>query len=206
MFEIIPAIMPRTGDTAQATPSALRFYTEFADPSKDDYTWNRSLPEARQAFAAGDLALYVGYASEEPLIARTNPNLNFAIAPVPQIRGASHTVSGGRVYGFATPRGSKNLSGAVNVAYILASTDISKSLSVALGIPSARRDVLSQPAQNDDDLFNRQAIIARTWIDPDPAKTGDIFRAMIENTTSGALLLTEAVQRADQEMAHILGL
>jgi hypothetical protein len=77
---------------------------------------------------------------------------------------------------------------------------------VALGIPSARRDVLSQNAQGDDDLFNKQAIIARTWVDPDPAKTDEIFRGMIETTTSGAALVTEAVTRADQEMAHILGL
>ena len=204
--KIIPALAPRTGDTTQATPSALRFYTEFSDPSKDDYTWNRSRPEARQSFAANDLALYVGYASEQPLILRMNPNLNFAVAPIPQIRGAATAIDTGRVYGFAIPRTAKNPTGAITIAYLLAAADMSKSLSVALGIPSARRDVLSLGAQGDDELYNKQAIIVRTWVDPDPAATESIFRGMIENTTSGAALLTEAVQRADQEMAHLLGL
>lgn len=203
---VVPALSPKTGDPTQATPSALRFYTEFADPSKDDYTWNRSMPDARQAFAAGDLALYVGYASEQPLILRMNPNLNFAVSPVPQIRGAARTLDTGRVYALSTPRSSANPTGAFTVAYALAASGISKNLSIALGIPSARRDVLAQSAQGDDDLFNKQAIISRAWIDPDPAKTDAMFRAMIEDTTSGASLLSEAVTRAELELEHILGL
>ena len=204
--KVIPAISPRTGDTTQATPSALRFFTEFSDPSKDDYTWSRSRPQSQQSFAAGDVALYIGYASEQPLINSLNPNLNFSVAAIPQIRGAATSINTGRAYGFSVPRTSSNPSGAFTVAYILAATGVSQSLSLALGMPSARRDVLSLPAQGDDQLFNKQAIIARTWVDPDPAQTATIFRGMIENTTSGATLLTEAVQRADQEMAHLLGL
>jgi ABC-type glycerol-3-phosphate transport system substrate-binding protein len=204
--KIMSAIAPKTGDTIQATPSALRFFTEFSDPSKADYTWNASLPEAQQAFAAGDLALYIGYASEQPLITQMNPNLNFAVAPVPQIRGASAAVDMGHVYAFVVPRTSANPLGAFTVAAILSGKSISQSLSIALGIPSARRDVLALPAQGTDDLFNKQAIITRTWVDPDPAQTDPLFQAMIDDTTSGASLLTAAVLRADQSMSHILGL
>ncbi|MCR4325432.1 MAG: extracellular solute-binding protein, partial [Patescibacteria group bacterium] len=76
-------VLKSGGAASQATASALRFYTEFADPSKDDYSWNRSLPDARQFFAAGDLALYVGYVSEREKIAQMNPNLSFGIAGLP---------------------------------------------------------------------------------------------------------------------------
>lgn len=44
--------------------SALRFYTEFANPVKPAYSWNRSLPSSREAFLAGTLALYPGFGSE----------------------------------------------------------------------------------------------------------------------------------------------
>ncbi len=37
--------------------SAMNFYTQFANPSKTVYSWNRAMPESRQAFLAGDLAL-----------------------------------------------------------------------------------------------------------------------------------------------------
>ena len=86
------------------------------------------------------------------------------------------------------------------------SADNASALSTALGIPSARRDIVNRTAQGADDLFNKQAILAHSWFDPDPVATAEVFRAMIENTTSGSQLVQEAVQRADQEMARILGL
>lgn len=202
---LVSAISPRTGETTQSTANALRFFTGFADPSKQFYTWNRAMPEARRAFAAGDLALYIGLASEEPLIRRTNPNLNFSVAAVPQIRGSSRSVVGGHVYGLAIPKTSANSSGAAAAAFELASAANSQALAIALGMPSARRDVIAQTTSGNDGLFARQAIIVSSWIDPDPEKTAAIFRDMIQNTVSGAALLTEAVQRADQEMAAILG-
>lgn len=201
---LVPAFSIQSGDSAQSTESALRFYTEFADPSKVGYSWNRSLPNSRAAFTSGDLALYFGYASEGPLLARANPNLNFGVAAMPQTKSGERTLDVARVYAFAVARTSANPGGAATIAFILTSTDISRALSTALGVSSARRDVLSELAEGNNDLFNRQTIIARSWVDPDPEKTSDIFRAMIESVTSGAVRLSEAVQRADQEMAQII--
>ncbi|QQG37741.1 MAG: extracellular solute-binding protein [Candidatus Kaiserbacteria bacterium] len=204
---LVPSLSQRTGvGTSQAVESAIRFYTEFADPSKADYSWSRALPEARAAFAAGDLALYFGYASEAPLISRMNPNLNFSVAPVPQVQGAERAITAAHVWGLATTRTSKNPQGAITVATLLAAREVSAALSTALGIPSARRDLLSQPRlEGSEDLFNKQAIVAKSWTDPDPQKTDSIFRAMIEGVTSGALRITESIQRANQELAVILG-
>ncbi len=203
---IVSTLVPKIAGAARSTEDALRFYTEFADPSKSDYSWNRSLPNAQDAFASGDLALYVGYASEESLIARKNPNLSFAVAPMPQTVNAPRAVTGGRVYALAASRSGANPSAAITAASLIASSEVAGGLSVALGIPSARRDVLAVGATGNDDLYNRMAIIARTWFDPDPSQTDDIFRAMIEDTTSGAMLLSQAVQRADQQMGRLLGL
>jgi ABC-type glycerol-3-phosphate transport system substrate-binding protein len=201
-----PALVSKSGQASDATQNALRFYTEFADPSKDDYSWNRSLPDAQQAFAAGNLALYIGYASEKSLITRTNPNLNFAAAPVPQIRNAPRTLDTSHVYALAASRTGKNPSAAITAAYLLASAANSQAFSTALGIPSARRDDLSAPAQGDNDLFNKMVITSHSWVDPDPSQTNGIFQAMIENTTSGALLLSDAISRANQALGQLLGI
>lgn len=198
------SLVARTGETQQPTESALRYYTDFANPIKTHYTWNRALRPSRDAFAAGDLALYVGLASEEPLIRRTNPNLNFAIAPVPQIRGGARALNVGQVYAFGIPKAAKNQQGALTVAYTLASMNTSKLFAQALGMPSARRDVLAEEASGNDDLFNKQAILSRSWIDPDPEKTDIIFRDMIQSVTSGSARLAEAIQRADQAMGQLL--
>ena len=202
---LTPALSARAaGATTQPTESALRFYTEFADPSKAHYSWNRSFANSRVAFASGDLAMYLGYASEARLIARTNPNLNFAAAPIPQARGLN-SIDVARVYALAVSRASRNPSGALTAASIMADTSFARALSTALGMPSARRDVLSERGQDENVLFESQAIIARSWIDPNPEKTADIFRAMIESVTSGAARYGEAISRADQQMAQLTG-
>ena len=205
------ALVARSGSAQQATENALRFYTQFADPSNSvDYTWSRALPDASKAFAAGDLALYVGYASEGPSIISANPNLNFAVASLPQIKDGNNSVSTAvdtaHVYALAVSRGAKNQRGAIVIANLLASPDYAKSLSSGLGIPSALRDVLSQPAQGASDLFNKAAIISRSWRDPDPEKTSDIFRAMIERVSTGALRLSDAVARANEELSQVIGI
>lgn len=198
-----PSLMARQGDVANPAESALSFYTAFANPARDSYSWNKSFSSSREAFANGDLAMYVGLASEYPLVKRINPNLNFAIAPIPQVRNLEKSTNSGFAYGFAIPRSSKNPSGALTVAYLLASPESSKAIATVVGQSSARRDVLAAGAQGNEDLFNRATLIARTWEDPNPAATEDIFRDMIMSVTSGASKVTEALQRAEEAMRQL---
>lgn len=201
--DLIPSLLARVGEVQQPAESALNFYTTFANPAKDSYSWNRSLPQSRAMFAAGDLALYVGPASEELLIKRLNPNLNFTISAIPQIRNLEKSTGGGVVYGLAVPRASKNPSGALTIAYLLASPEASSALSSIGGMASARRDVLAQVGEGTNQLINRQALIVKTWEDPNPQETARIFRDMIESITSGSSKITESLQRAEQAMRQI---
>jgi ABC-type glycerol-3-phosphate transport system substrate-binding protein len=191
----------KTGGVSQSTVSALNFYTEFANPSKSDYSWNRSLPDSRTAFAAGDVALYVGYASEVKAIQQTNPNLNFAVALLPQVRNASRSVDTGHVYAFAVPKTSANPQAALTAATLLSSASVSTELAKALSISSARVDALTTQVQGNADILQKSTIIMRAWPDPNSVKTEAIFRSMIEDTTSGAALPQETVQRADQQLS-----
>ena len=203
---LVPALMLRTaGSASQATESALRFYTEFADPSKAHYSWNRSLPNSRAEFVAGDLALYLGYASEATSLSRANPNLNFGATSTPQSRATSRFTNAARIYALAVTRTSRNPSGAMTVAALMADTAFSRALSIALGIPSANRNVLAETFEGENVLAEGQALIARSWVDPDPQKTNAMFRGMIESVTTGSARITEAVGRANQELAQIIG-
>lgn len=199
-----PALVPRVAGAKRAAESALRFYTEFANPSKTSYSWSRALPNSRVAFAAGDVGLYAGFASEAPLITRTNPNLNYGVTVMPQTAG-ERVATTARVYGFAVSGRSKNPQGALTVAFLLASREPALLLSEAIGMPTARRDGLSETG-DERDVARRSVLIARSWIDPEPERTAEVFRSMIENVTSGALRLTEAVQRAEQELGAIIGI
>lgn len=188
-----------------SSAEALAFYTSFADPSQNNYSWSGAMQDARTSFAAGDVALYIGFASEASLITAMNPNLNFAIADMPQFKNAKSSANFGRVYAFAVPRVAKNQRGAYMAAQFLDEASTTAIFARALGIASARRSVLSLPSQGYGTLFNRMAILARTWPDPDPAQTDGLFRAMIEGTVSGASSVDQSIERGDQQMAQIIG-
>ncbi|MBC7836941.1 extracellular solute-binding protein, partial [Acetobacteraceae bacterium] len=104
------------GATTDPASSALRFYTEFANPSKTSYSWNRSLPKSNDMFASGDLAVYFGFASELRIFAARNPNLRYSVALIPQIEGNGTRSTFARLTGLAIPRTSRNVIGALEVA------------------------------------------------------------------------------------------
>lgn len=64
---------------------ALQFYTDFALPTKNVYSWNKDMPYSLDAFLTGQLAFFFGYNYHIPTIKARAPRLNFAIAPIPQV-------------------------------------------------------------------------------------------------------------------------
>ena len=188
----------RFGGIDTPAESALRFFTEFSNPAKSLYSWNRSLPEAREAFLAGDLAMYFGYASEIFALQAENPNLNFDVAPLPQIVDTDRRLGFGRVFGLVAMKASPNSPSAFHASSIMSSPEFVALLGAQTGLPSARRDMLSQ-AQVEDafkEVFRNAAIIATNFSDPDPAETYDIFERMTEDVTSGRETITVAVAQA----------
>ncbi len=194
------------GGASQAALGALSFYTEFANPSQSDYSWNDAQPDAVQAFAGGNLAMYVGYASEDPQIVAANPNLDFLASPIPQINSTSKAVDAGHIYGVAVSRQSPNLQSALTVASLLVSASVDEALSQALALAPARRDAIqsSTSTAGFTQLFGKMALITETWADPDPAQTGQIFQAMIDDTDSGAMSASDAIGRANQQIGNLL--
>ncbi|MDP6659882.1 MAG: extracellular solute-binding protein [Candidatus Pacebacteria bacterium] len=185
--------------------SALRLYTDFANPIKPVYSWNRGFRSAKEEFLSGSLAMYIGFASELRDIRLRNPNLNFDVAPVPQSRDGG-TVTFGNVVGLAIPKNSENINGAARIAISLSSTFGNEVFTDILGLTPARRDLLVAPPS--EDLFKKvffdAALIARAWLDPNIGRTNSMFKDMIELTTSGRLRVGEAVGGADSTMESLL--
>ncbi|KKR20454.1 MAG: Extracellular solute-binding protein family 1 [Candidatus Moranbacteria bacterium GW2011_GWA2_39_41] len=66
---------------------ALKFYTQFADSSSPQYSWNSRMHYSIDAFSEGTLGMMLNYSWQIDAIAKKAPKLNFAVAPVPQIPG-----------------------------------------------------------------------------------------------------------------------
>lgn len=186
--------------------SALRYFTEFANPAKKTYSWNRSLSRSRDMFTQGDLALYIGTASELNIISQKNPNLNFDVAPLPQISGPNGKVlTTGTVYAFAIPKAAKNAAGAAQIAYALTATAASKQWEDILRMPSPQRTLLvPDPKDSFVSAFRRAALQMKVFPDPDPDASSDIFQRMVERITTGQEKISDSVQRADAELKILL--
>jgi len=191
-----------------ATPpaeAAVRFYTEFSNPVKSVYSWNKSLPNSKELFVAGDLAIYFGFASEFETIIRSNPNLNFNISPLPQLRDANTKITYGKMSAFTIPGNSKNQAGALIVGLALTNIESIMQSSADFNLPPVRRDILvNKPTDAVNSVFYDAALMSKSWLDPDSGKTDDIFRNLIESVTSGRVRLGDAVSLADKELDLLL--
>ena len=187
------------------TESALSFYTEFSNPLKQFYSWNRSLPLSKNYFISGDLSIYFGLASELFDIRDKNPNLNFDIASLPQVRGTDKNVTYGKIEGIAVNRQSRKWESALMMARVLSGQELSSTFSQIKSLPPARRDLLSRkPERAFMEIFYREAVIAKTWLIPDRVRANEIFKDMVESVTGGRSRPREAVIRAVTELGLLL--
>ncbi|OHA16524.1 MAG: hypothetical protein A3G52_00265 [Candidatus Taylorbacteria bacterium RIFCSPLOWO2_12_FULL_43_20] len=185
--------------------SVIAFFTDFSNPNKASYSWNRSLPESQQRFIAGDLAVYFGYASELAEIRLKNPNLNFDVAVFPQLQDAKVNVTSARVYSLAILKSSSDISGTFSTLVVLAGKDFASMFSENAALPPLRRDLLrDKPDDPDLSIFYDSAIISKSWLDPDGLRTNAVFENMVEDVSAGRSKISDAVLRASQEIGAML--
>lgn len=177
--------------------ASLQFFTDFSNANSANYSWNRALPRDTDTFTAGDLAIYFGRASEAPSIDSKNPNLNFDVAPVPQGGTATARRSFGTFYGFAIPRASANVNGAYAAAQRISSYKYADEFTTALTMAPVRRDLVAAGSADPLRAIMLQAsLMARGWLDPDPAASDSIVLQMVEDVVSNRSRVTNAVTDA----------
>ncbi|KKS52685.1 MAG: Carbohydrate ABC transporter substrate-binding protein, CUT1 family [Candidatus Magasanikbacteria bacterium GW2011_GWC2_42_27] len=67
------------------TLEALRFYTDFARPTKEVYSWNEKQDSALTVFIRGRSAFYFGFAFDYNRIRSLAPQLDLGVIPIPQL-------------------------------------------------------------------------------------------------------------------------
>ncbi|MFA5764056.1 MAG: ABC transporter substrate-binding protein [Candidatus Paceibacterota bacterium] len=193
------------GDILIPAVSALDFYTDYSNPKKSVYSWNRALPMSKQFFLSGDLAIYFGFASEANDLKEKNPNLNFDVAMMPQVVDAKTKVTYGELYGFAILKSSPNSVPAFNLISTITSADAIPELLKYMFAAPARRDLIAAGSKDaGQTVFNNSALIARGWIDPDSKKTDLVLQNMVEDVTTGRLTSNDSVQKASTEFDNLL--
>jgi ABC-type glycerol-3-phosphate transport system substrate-binding protein len=186
--------------------AATNFFTQFSNPTKTVYSWNRSLSNSQTMFTSGDLAFYLGRASELSTIKQINPNLNFDVTLVPQSQSSTRKATYGSMYVLTIPRSALNPEAAMNVINLLTSKDIQSEFARTLEISSVREDllVMSDSTNPYESIFNRSAIMSQGILEPDTRKTDDIIKEIIDTVVSGQYEVSSAISRADQKLSLLL--
>ncbi len=193
-------------ETAGRPELALRFYTDFADPIKTVYSWNKTFNGSREAFAANRTAMYIGFAGEIDAVIATNPNLNFDIAMLPQATAVGRNrLTYGKFYGIAVLRQSRFRSDAFGVALELSSSRTADVFQNTTKLSTTRRDRLrADPADPNATIVAQSALIARSWLQPDQRSVNDVFGRMVNDVVSKQSTVESATTEAGRDISTLL--
>ena len=185
-----------TINDSTAFSDTMAWFLEFAQPSSNLYTWNTSLVKDIDMFTAGKLAMYFGYPNEYKTIIQKNPNLNFAMAAIPQLDTPNvRKTNYGKVYSIGVSSISKNLPSALGVMSIIADKDFVSDMIDGTYYAPARRDMLNNnPRDNANlSLIYNSAIISRSFFDPNARETDKLITSVIDSVNAGLRSFEESV-------------
>jgi len=160
---------------------ALRFYSDFANPAKEVYSWNKNIDNSLNMFAQGKLGIMFGYAYHLPTIKAQAPKLNFGITKLPQIEG-NPPVNFANYWVETVSNKSKHADEAWDFIQFEAQADQVKTYLANAKKPTALRALINE--QIDDleiGVFTEQVLTAKSWYKgADSNAMEKIFADMIE--------------------------
>lgn len=184
---------------------ALDFYLGFSDPLKENYSWNKSLPNSIDAFSKEDLAFYFGFASDLKTLIDKNPNQNLAVANIPQYKDKEFKATRGKVTGIAISSFTKNFNASYAALNTLVNGPFAETYSKSRAIPPARRDLLAkQGADSYIPVFYSSALFAKSFIDPSKKDTDNIFRLMVEQVLSNGVEVKDSIENTSNRLNLLL--
>lgn len=162
-FNVIPPIFRERGYNPGM--EAVRFYSDFANPSKEVYTWNNQLDNSLKRFIDGKLAIFFGYSYHLPIIQAQAPKLNFAIAKFPQIEGNPTEANVANYWVETVSNKSKYKNEAWDfIQFMTTKPDQVKKYLDKTKHPTALRSLIPEQVNNDDlKVFANQLLIAKSW-------------------------------------------
>ncbi|MBU2101723.1 extracellular solute-binding protein [Patescibacteria group bacterium] len=190
----------------------LDMYTRHADPTSETYTWNDSFRRDIDSFAKGDVAGVFIYSPQLKEIQSKNSLLDITIGPMPQFN-SKQAINYPDYYGLAV---SNKLAGLdrypeAKVAWdfvIFATTDKdSAEYYVQVNdLPPALRFLIDKykDTPGRQGILARQALTARSWLQPSPNMLKEFFNEAIEVVTRGSLDSDQAIERLEAQITNLL--
>lgn len=166
---------------------ALRFYSDFANPAKEVYAWNKNLEKSTTFFNQGKLAMMFGYAYFLPSVRSEAPKINFGIAKLPQIEGNTQLINFANYWVESVSAKSKVKNEAWDFIQFAAKAEQVKSYLAVAKKPAALKSLISSQLDDTDiGVFADQVLTAKSWYKGEDAAAAEkIIGDMIDAAVSG---------------------
>jgi multiple sugar transport system substrate-binding protein len=179
---------------------ALQYYTDFANPQKQLYTWNDNYNYSIDGFVQGNTAMMFNYSHQIDILRGKAPRLNFTVAPMPQI-SETDTKTYANYWAVAVANSSDNYDNAWLFNSFLTSKDGMTVYLNETARPSARRDIINlQRSDVDLGVFAVQALSAKSWFQADNTAIETIFSDMIDDVNFNRASVTNALRAAENKV------
>ncbi len=186
-----------TEEGRKPAEEALDFYTKFSNQQYKTYTWNDEQMNALETFTQGNLGFYFGYLSDNEVIEKRAPNLNYSYTYLPQIdpnnftnypRYAVETVH----IGCENPEHAWNF-----IRFIASEQQVGAYLESTFRVSALKSIVNDQQTDPERGVFAQQALTAKTWYHGfDPGAAAAAFQEMIDTTNEHTTPIEEVINLA----------
>lgn len=184
----------------------LDFYLSFADPQSSNYTWPSNFENSLDAFSNGKTAMIFAYQKDIKKILEKNPYLNFRIAPVPQFKDSKINYAYADYWALAVSKKSKAPAWAWDfIIYATTNDTINSSyLSQTKKPPAIKSQISKYLSDSDLGVFVSQALISRSWQEPNMEKVNQILNNIIDDVLSRKFNSSEAIRLAEEQANQLL--
>jgi len=184
---------------------ALRFYTDFANSSKEVYTWDDDMPNSLDAFVTGQTAFFFGYSYHLSQIRAKAPKLNFGISPLPQLEG-NPEVNYANYWLYTVSNKTVNRDYAWDFVQFMADVRNVEAYLETANRPTALRSLQSKQLEDLDlSVFASQILTAQSWYrGKDWEAVEEAFADMIDSQVYGSMELKDAINLAASRVNQTL--
>lgn len=142
--------------------NALEFYSSFAKTYKVNYTWDDYMMNSIEEFAAGNLAMFVGYQFHDELIKNLGPKLHYSIASLPQVN-PEYTINYANYWTFGVSKKSEVSRVAWDLIQTMAqSENVIKYLKDTSRV-TVLKSLINEQKTDDLGVFVDQVLTAQSW-------------------------------------------
>ncbi len=193
------------GADVRPAESSMIFFSSFANSQKVSQSWSLALPEAKDMFIGGKLAMYIGSMNDFFDIKNKNPHLSFAVSLIPQLKGAVHPITGGELFGLVVPKMSQNQTAAWLFIKSITDATISQTYADKIGSVSLQKNLLPGYLTNPTlGVFAHSVFDLQLWPKPDSVSSDQILRSLIEDVALGNGTIRDSFARAQIKLQNLL--